>query len=317
VSDRGRSRRPARSTKATPPKAAPAEPDASTEDEIVEAEPEAVEETAEEPAAEVSAETADDEAADADADAADEDEDESEESEETEKSEKSDKSKKKEPAPLSKAEKRASARVAAARAARRKRVGQAIAGAVIVLLALGGAFAGVWYFGDRAEQRKTECKKPAQSSYPPLLGGFDKRLADEPKLDAGGDQRVAIRNVKVLIQGKCATVKPGDTIVVNYVGATYKDGKVFDSSWTRKQTFPVAVGMAEQNQQPQVIEGWDRGLVGVKVGSRVILDIPAKEGYGDTPQQPGAPAGDLRFVVDVLDIQPADPAGGLNIGGGN
>ncbi|MGI5243964.1 FKBP-type peptidyl-prolyl cis-trans isomerase [Dactylosporangium sp. CA-139066] len=308
MSDRGRNRRPARSTKATPPKAAAAEPDASTEDEVTEATPATAGEAEETTAAEVSdAAEADesDESETSDGDDADGKDNEDDKA----------KAKPKGPAPLTKAEKRAAARVAAAKVARRKRVGQAIAGSIIVLLAIGGAFAGVWYFGDRAEQKKTECKPMAESSYPPMLGGFDKRLAEEPKVDAGGDQRVAIRDVKTVIQGNCKTVKPGDTVVVNYVGATYKDGKVFDSSWTRKQTFPVQVGMAEQNQQPQVIEGWDRGLVGVKVGSRIILDIPAKEAYGDTPQQQGAPAGDLRFVVDVLDIQAPDASGGLQIPG--
>ncbi|MEV8512731.1 FKBP-type peptidyl-prolyl cis-trans isomerase [Dactylosporangium sp. NPDC051484] len=246
-----------------------------------------------------------------------------------EESDKSAKSKGKAPAPLTKAEQRAAARVAAAKSARRRRTGQAIAGTLIVLLAIGGAFAGVWYFGNRAEEQKTLCKKPApkasnnaspapeQAAYPPLLGGFDKRLAEEPKTEAGKEPSVGVRHVDVLIQGNCKTVKPGDTIVVNYVGLTYKDGKVFDSSWQHKQTFPVGVGMLEQKQQPQVIEGWDRGLVGLKVGSRVILDIPAKEAYGDTPQQPGAPAGDLRFYVDILDIEAPDASGGLTIPGGN
>ncbi|MER7281800.1 FKBP-type peptidyl-prolyl cis-trans isomerase [Dactylosporangium sp. NPDC000244] len=237
-----------------------------------------------------------------------EDGDEAEEAEEAEKKP----AKSKGPAPLTRAEKRAAARVAAAKSARRRRVGQAIAGTVIVLLAIGGAFAGVWYFGDRAEQQKTECKKPDQSAYPPLLGGFDKRLADEPKTEAGTEQSVGVRTVKTLIQGKCKTVKAGDTVVVNYVGLTYKDGKVFDSSWQHKQTFPVQVGMLEQGQQAQVIEGWDRGLVGLKVGSRVILDIPVKEAYNNAD---GYPQGDLRFYVDILDIQAADASGGLQIPG--
>ena len=77
---------------------------------------------------------------------------------------------------------------------------------------------------------------------------------------------------------------------------TYKDGKEFDSSWTKGQPaqFPVGVG--------QLIKGWDEGLVGVPVGSRVQLDIPANLAYGDNPQD-GSPPGALRFVVDVLAAQ--------------
>ncbi|WP_432827762.1 FKBP-type peptidyl-prolyl cis-trans isomerase [Dactylosporangium sp. CA-092794] len=350
MSDRGRNRRPARSTKATPPKAAPAEPDATTTEEQdappaeVSTEP-AAETTevaaTEEPATEAPAadeteaeavaepdETAEvDETAEADETTATDAEEaaEAESSDETaksddtepaEKPEKADKpkAKTKAPAPLTKAEKRAAARVAARKAARRRRTGQAIAGTIIVLLAVGGAFAGVWYFGDRAEKQKTMCKKSDESSYPPMLGGFDKRLADEPKAEAGKEAKVGSLTKDVVIQGNCKTVKAGDTVVVNYVGLTYKDGKVFDSSWQRKQTFPVQVGMLEQSQQPQVIEGWDRGLVGLKVGSRVILDVPAKQAYGD-PAPQGYPNGDLRFYVDILDIQAADAGGGLTVPG--
>jgi peptidylprolyl isomerase len=48
-----------------------------------------------------------------------------------------------------------------------------------------------------------------------------------------------------------------------------------------------------------VIPGWDQGLVGIKVGSRVQLDIPPDLAYGANPEG-GNPAGALRFVVDVL-----------------
>ncbi|MFB9449027.1 FKBP-type peptidyl-prolyl cis-trans isomerase, partial [Dactylosporangium vinaceum] len=49
-----------------------------------------------------------------------------------------------------------------------------------------------------------------------------------------------------------------------------------------------------------LIKGFDRGLVGVAVGSRVQLDIPADQAYGDNPEH-GEPKGALRFIVDVLD----------------
>ncbi|GAA0743230.1 FKBP-type peptidyl-prolyl cis-trans isomerase [Dactylosporangium roseum] len=220
------------------------------------------------------------------------------------------------PAPLTKAEKRAAARVAAAKAAKRRRVGQAFAGTLIVLLAVGGAFAGVWYFGDRAEEKRVQCKPQAQTEYPPLLGGFDKRLATEPTVEAGTGQEPKVLEKKVLIEGPCKTVKPGQTVTVNYVGVTFKDGKMFDSSWSKKQTFDTEVGLKQQGQQPRVIEGWDEGLVGVKVGSRVQLDIPPKLAYGETPPQ-GAPAGTLRFIVDILDAKDANSTGGLPGGLGN
>jgi len=96
-----------------------------------------------------------------------------------------------------------------------------------------------------------------------------------------------------LIQGKGAPVQSGQTVTVNYVGVTYADGKEFDSSWSRSEAFSFPIGAG------QVIKGWDEGLIGVKVGSRVQLDIPADMAYGEHPSG-GQPPGALRFVVDVL-----------------
>src|SRR6185437_1820640 len=95
--------------------------------------------------------------------------------------------------------------------------------------------------------------------------------------------------VTTLVAGNGPVVKAGDNITVNYIGATYADGKVFDSSWSRKQTFPIqGIGQAS------LIEGWNKGLVGVKVGSRVQLDIPKAEAYPDATASSGQPVGDLR-----------------------
>ncbi|HEU4348538.1 MAG TPA: FKBP-type peptidyl-prolyl cis-trans isomerase [Actinoplanes sp.] len=76
---------------------------------------------------------------------------------------------------------------------------------------------------------------------------------------------------------------------------TYPDGQEFDSSWARNEPLQTPIGAG------QLIPGWDRGLVGVPVGSRVRLDIPSDLAYGDDPAG-GQPAGDLRFVVDILDV---------------
>jgi FKBP-type peptidyl-prolyl cis-trans isomerases 1 len=96
--------------------------------------------------------------------------------------------------------------------------------------------------------------------------------------------------VVTLVQGDGPAVKSGQTITVNYVGVSNTTGEEFDSSWKRGEpaSFPIGTG--------GVIKGWDQGLVGVKVGSRVQLDIPSNLAYGDNGQVPGP----LRFVVDIL-----------------
>lgn len=103
--------------------------------------------------------------------------------------------------------------------------------------------------------------------------------------------------VQPLVEGTGAEVKEGQTVRVAYTGALWKDGSVFDSSASRPEQpyfdFPIAQG--------QVIKGWDNGLVGQKVGSRVLLVIPPADGYGTAGSPPKISGTDtLVFVVDIL-----------------
>jgi peptidylprolyl isomerase len=132
----------------------------------------------------------------------------------------------------------------------------------------------------------------SKAAFPPVPAGADPALSKKPAV-TGGTGPVTALKTTTLIQGTGPAVQAGQTVSVNYVGVTYAGGKEFDSSWKRKEPFSFPVGAG------QVIKGWDQGLVGVKVGSRVRLDIPAGLAYGDNPG-PDQPAGALRFVVDVL-----------------
>ena len=85
-------------------------------------------------------------------------------------------------------------------------------------------------------------------------------------------------------------------MVVQYTGVIWRTGKVFDSSWSRSEPFAFNVGAG------QVIKGWDDGLVGQKVGSRVMLVIPPADGYGTAgASEAGIKGTDtLVFVIDIL-----------------
>jgi FKBP-type peptidyl-prolyl cis-trans isomerase len=98
----------------------------------------------------------------------------------------------------------------------------------------------------------------------------------------------------VLIKGTGEKVTAGQTIVVQYTGATLANGKVFDSSWTDQGAFATPIGTG------QVIPGWDQGLVGQTVGSRVLLSIPSNLAYGAKGQGPIPANAPLVFVVDIL-----------------
>ncbi|MCI1641701.1 MAG: FKBP-type peptidyl-prolyl cis-trans isomerase [Actinomyces sp.] len=101
--------------------------------------------------------------------------------------------------------------------------------------------------------------------------------------------------VEVLAPGSGREVEPGDQIQCHYLGQVW-NGKVFDNSYDRGQALAFQIGVGT------VIRGWDDGLVGQRVGSRVLLSIPSDYGYGDRGvPQAGIRGGDtLVFVTDIL-----------------
>ena len=101
--------------------------------------------------------------------------------------------------------------------------------------------------------------------------------------------------VTVLSQGEGDVVEAGDDIEVHYLGQVWGGG-VFDNSYDRGSSISFGIGVG------QVIAGWDEGLVGRTVGSRVLLSIPSHLGYGDRGvPQAGIGGGDtLVFVVDIV-----------------
>ena len=103
---------------------------------------------------------------------------------------------------------------------------------------------------------------------------------------------------KTLIKGTGKPVAAGQSLVVQYTGVIWRTGKVFDSSWGRGYPFGFTIGASPA----QVISGWEDGLLHQTVGSRVLLVIPPKDGYGSTgSSQAGIKGTDtLVFVVDIL-----------------
>jgi peptidylprolyl isomerase len=101
-----------------------------------------------------------------------------------------------------------------------------------------------------------------------------------------------------IVKGKGPGAKPGDTVIVNYVGVSFSTGEEFDSSWDSGQPYPVRLG------EGKVIEGWEKGLVGIRKGGRRELTIPPEQAYGAKGAPPSiAPNETLVFVIDALDIQ--------------
>lgn len=115
--------------------------------------------------------------------------------------------------------------------------------------------------------------------------------------EPGGDEPVTELVIEDLHEGDGPEVKPGDTIVAHYLGATYADGEPFQASWDSGQTFETVIG------EGNVIQGWDEGIPGMKVGGRRKLVIPAEMAYGAEDTGDGRPHGDLVFIIDVYAVK--------------
>ena len=102
--------------------------------------------------------------------------------------------------------------------------------------------------------------------------------------------------IQPLVKGKGPVVAKGQTISAAYVGAVYGTGKVFDSSFASGNKLEVPIGVGG------LVPGFDKGVVGQTVGSRVLLVLPPAEGYGAAGNaQAGIKGTDtIVFVVDVL-----------------
>ena len=125
-----------------------------------------------------------------------------------------------------------------------------------------------------------------------------KDLKHKPKLGKPSGDPPSSLVKKDLVVGHGAAAKAGDTVSVQYVGISWSNGKQFDASWDRGAqpfTFPLGQG--------QVIQGWDSGVAGMKVGGRRELVIPPDQGYGPQGAPPDiAPNETLVFVVDLKRI---------------
>jgi FKBP-type peptidyl-prolyl cis-trans isomerase len=152
--------------------------------------------------------------------------------------------------------------------------------------------------------------KPAASAAPKEAKEAPPQKAEEPKsLPAPADVAAPPANAEKSATGLAWTVlepgsggaKPGptDKVQVHYTGWS-ADGKMFDSSEVRGE--PTSFGLN------QVIPGWTEGLQLMTVGEKRRFWIPAGLAYGETPQRPGAPSGQLTFDVKLLDILAAPAA---------
>ena len=120
---------------------------------------------------------------------------------------------------------------------------------------------------------------------------------EKPEIEFPGPETPSDLMVTEITEGDGAEATSGSTVSVHYVGVTHSSGEEFDASYNRGTPLQFRIGVG------QVIQGWDEGVEGMKVGGRRQLVIPPHLGYGDR----GAggvikPGETLIFVVDLLEV---------------
>ncbi|MDQ1640713.1 MAG: hypothetical protein QOJ90_64 [Actinomycetota bacterium] len=123
-------------------------------------------------------------------------------------------------------------------------------------------------------------------------------LNDKPEVDFPGGEPPNDLQITDVTVGDGDEAAAGRTAVVHYVGVAHSTGEEFDASYNRGEPFSFRLGAGN------VIAGWDRGVVGMRVGGRRQLVIPPDLGYGQRGAGSAiAPGETLIFVVDLIDLR--------------
>lgn len=117
---------------------------------------------------------------------------------------------------------------------------------------------------------------------------------EAPSISAPSGTPPAELTTSDVIVGTGAEVLPTSTLTVHYTLMAWSTGQVVESSWSGGQpaTFPLA----------NVVEGWQKGLPGAKVGGRRLLILPPEMGYGPAGSGPIGPNETLIFAVDIIGV---------------
>jgi FKBP-type peptidyl-prolyl cis-trans isomerase len=138
--------------------------------------------------------------------------------------------------------------------------------------------------------------RPAQSRVLGESTGYVSR-SREPKVVPPSGPAPTKLVIRDLIKGKGRVAKHGERAIVMYVGVLYHGGKAFDSTWKRDESFTFSLGSGE------VIKGWEQGVVGMRVGGRRELIIPARLAYGKQGEPQVIPPNEtLVFVIDLIRV---------------
>jgi peptidylprolyl isomerase len=146
-----------------------------------------------------------------------------------------------------------------------------------------GDSAGTQATEQQAPRTETEAADLTDTSVKPVI----------PKPSGSPPRKLQVEDI---VKGKGRPARNGDTVAMNYVGMAFSTGEESGSSWEGAALPPFQLGSGN------VIQGWDKGIVGMRVGGRRKLVIPPALAYGTQGQGPIGPNETLIFVVDLTAI---------------
>lgn len=120
-------------------------------------------------------------------------------------------------------------------------------------------------------------------------------MTTKPEIDFPGGEAPTDLQQRDITVGDGAEANPGDRVEVHYVGVEFDTGEEFDSSWNRGESieFPLR----------GLIQGWQDGIPGMRVGGRRQLTIPPELAYGPAGSGHELAGKTLVFVIDLLDVK--------------
>jgi peptidylprolyl isomerase len=164
----------------------------------------------------------------------------------------------------------------------------------LVLTMVGAIFLGVTSMSDSGMSDSGSSDSAGTSSSALALPVVSANAGEAPSISAPSGTPPAELTTSDVIVGTGAEVLPTSTLTVHYTLMAWSTGQVIESSWSGGQpaTFPLA----------NVVEGWQKGLPGAKVGGRRLLILPPEMGYGPAGSGPIGPNETLIFAVDIIGV---------------
>jgi peptidylprolyl isomerase len=155
---------------------------------------------------------------------------------------------------------------------------------------------GVAESGSPKKQEQGEAAAEEETTAAAKEGEEAAKKKTKPKVSVPSGPAPKKLVVREIEEGSGPEAKPGKEVVVDYVGVNYETGEEFGTSWNRDPlTFELGQGL--------VIDGWEKGIAGMKPGGRRELIVPPDLGYGNHRTETIPPDSTLVFVVDLVSVK--------------